>query len=118
MYILPYLFRGKNTLLITEKGVKHLFLNTALGWRCENYDFLTLLPSIETLALVEEPEMSLKQIESLKTLRNLEITTPYCYDTAINLHINKNRNHLFMQIIAIMLGGAGGIRTLVQTRSQ
>lgn len=86
-------WKSEYTKLFIKKGVKHLFLNTALGWRCDNYDFLTSLPSIETLVLVEEREMSLKRIESLKTLRNLEITTPYCYD--IDFSVFKHLESLF-----------------------
>lgn len=86
-------WKSEYTELFIKKGVKHLFLNTALGWRCDNYDFLTSLPSIETLVLVEEREMSLKRIESLKKLRNLEISTPYCYD--IDFSIFKHLESLF-----------------------
>lgn len=66
--------------ILNEKKVKHLFLNTALGWNCENYDFLCHLGFLETLVVLEEDDITIKQVESLKCLHALEIDAPNHYD--------------------------------------
>lgn len=66
--------------ILNKKNVKHLFLNTALGWRCDNYDFLSCLDFLETLVVLEEGDISIKPVESLKHLRTLEINAPNHYN--------------------------------------
>lgn len=60
--------------ILIRKAVKHLFLSTALGWTCDNYNFLLQLKSLETLDIHDNRDISLKQVESLKHLRTLELS--------------------------------------------
>lgn len=64
--------------ILNKKGVKHLFLNTAWGWTCDNYDFLPLLNTLESFFLLDGRDISIKQVESLKCLRTLELTVLHC----------------------------------------
>lgn len=59
--------------ILVKKNVKHLFISTSLGWTCDNYDFLTQLKSLETLDIFDGRDISIKQIESLKDLRTIEL---------------------------------------------
>lgn len=73
-------WKDKYAQKLRDKGVKHLFLNTALGWECDNYDFLQSLDFLESLVVLDVRNVSLKPIESLKSLRNLSLTTLSHYD--------------------------------------
>lgn len=66
--------------ILNHKGVKHLFLSTALGWRCDNYDFLLYLKSLETFVVLDGRDISMKQVESLKHLRRLELNTLHYHE--------------------------------------
>ena len=66
--------------ILNNKGVKHLFLSTACGWRCDNYDFLLSLKFLETFVVLDGRDISMKQVESLKHLRRLELNTLHYYE--------------------------------------
>lgn len=66
--------------ILNHKGVKHLFLSTALGWRCDNYDFLLNLKSLETFVVLDGRDISMKQVESLNHLRRLELNTLHYHE--------------------------------------
>ena len=60
--------------ILVKKGVRHLFLSTALGWTCDDYDFLLRLKSLETLDIHDNRDIYMTQIESLRDIRTLELS--------------------------------------------
>jgi hypothetical protein len=61
--------------LFSEREVKELELNDGKGWRGENIDFLTFLPYLKSLILIDFGVKSIEAIHTLKGLLKLEILT-------------------------------------------
>jgi len=56
-----------------REGIKGLYLNSAKGFVCENFDFLTDLPELELLDILYSPVETLASVSRLEKLISLSI---------------------------------------------
>jgi len=57
-----------------QKDLKGLYLNSAKGYKCQNFDFLLNLPELELLSIICSPVDTLAPIEKLENLKSLSIS--------------------------------------------
>lgn len=62
------------TKVIRQKGIKALYLNTARGWRDEDYSFLRDLDTIEELGIIDAGGRNIEAIEGMTSLQELSLT--------------------------------------------
>lgn len=61
--------------MIIEKDVKELELNDGKGWKGENIDFVTSLPNLKSLIIIDFSIKSIEAIHSLNGLIKLQLST-------------------------------------------
>lgn len=59
---------------VKKEELKGLYLNSAKGFKCQNFDFLLGLPELELLNIICSPVDTLSAIEKLGSLKSLSIS--------------------------------------------
>ena len=57
-----------------KKNIKGLYLNSARGFSCDDFSFLSKLPDLELLNIISSPVESLSEVENLNKLKSLSIS--------------------------------------------
>ena len=59
---------------VNNNGIKAIYFNSSLGWKGEDFSFLTEIPEIEELNILTSTATGLNALESLKKLEDLSLT--------------------------------------------
>tara|TARA_R110001592_G_C12984182_1_gene734436 strand:- start:51 stop:989 length:939 start_codon:yes stop_codon:yes gene_type:complete len=80
--------------LMLEQNIKGLYLNSAKGFKCDDFSFLRKLPQLELLNIIYSPVESLSEIEQLTQLKSLSISCHW--EERINLSNLNNLERCFI----------------------
>lgn len=79
--------------IIQKNGIKHLFLNYSLGWKCSDYTFLRYIKPIKTLEIIDTHSVGIKNVEQQHELVTLCLNLPNAND--IDYHAFYHLKNVF-----------------------